>query len=31
MTTAAAIVTCALWCLVGYLLGYDAGVKRRDD
>lgn len=30
MTIAAAIFTCAMWTLVGYLLGYDAGVKRKD-
>lgn len=28
MTIAAAIFTCAMWALVGYLLGYDAGVKQ---
>ena len=28
MTIAAAIFTCAMWTLVGYLLGYDKGVNK---
>lgn len=30
MTVAAAIITCALWALVGYLLGFDAGKKAKE-